>query len=80
MSFVIAGPQMLATASSDLTGIGSAIREADATAAPSTTSVVAAAHDEFSAAISKLFGGDADADLPLVQPQRWADDIFDTAT
>jgi hypothetical protein len=42
MSFVIASPDVLASASSDLAGIGSAIREANAAAAGSTTSVVAA--------------------------------------
>ena len=56
-SFVVASPEVLTTASSDLTGIGSAIRSAHAAAASSTTSVVAAAQDEVSAAISKLFGG-----------------------
>ena len=57
-SFVIASPDVLSSASADLAGIGSAIREANAAAAaPSTTSVVAAAQDEVSAAISKVFGG-----------------------
>ena len=50
-------PEALASASADLSGIGEAIREATSAAAPSTTSVVAAAEDEISAAISKLFGG-----------------------
>ena len=56
-SYLIAAPEALATASADLSGIGEAIRAATAAAAPSTTSVVAAAQDEVSAAISKLFGG-----------------------
>jgi hypothetical protein len=56
MSFVIASPDVLASASSDLAGIGSAIKEATSAAAPSTTSVVAAAEDEVSAAVAKLFG------------------------
>src|ERR1700744_4229982 len=56
-SFVIASPDVLASASQDLTGIGSAIRAATAEAAPSTTSVAAAAQDEVSAAIASLFGG-----------------------
>ena len=55
-SFLIAAPEALASASADLSGIGEAIREATSAAAPSTTSVVAAAQDEISAAISKLFG------------------------
>jgi hypothetical protein len=56
-SFVIASPDVLASASQDLTWIESAIRAATAEAAPSTASVVAAAQDEVSAAISALFGG-----------------------
>jgi hypothetical protein len=44
-SFVIASPEVLASASQDLSGIGSAIRAANVAAAPSTTSVVAAAGD-----------------------------------
>ena len=55
-SFVRASPDVLASASSDLSGIGSAIRAANFAAAPSTTSVVAAAGDEVSAAIAGLLG------------------------
>src|SRR5258707_9021983 len=56
-SFVIASPDVLAAGAQDLTGIGSAVRAANAAAAASTTSVVAAASDEVSAAVSALFGG-----------------------
>jgi PE family len=56
-SFVIASPDVLASASRDLTGIGSAIRAANAAAASPTTGIVAAAGDEVSAAIAALFGG-----------------------
>jgi hypothetical protein len=55
-SFVLISPEFVTTASSDLSGIGSAIRSANAAAAGSTTSVLAAAQDEVSAAISQLFG------------------------
>jgi hypothetical protein len=55
-SFVFASPDVLSSASSDLSGIGSAIRAANFAAAPSTTSVAAAASDEVSAAISAVFG------------------------
>ena len=55
-SFVFASPDVLSSASSDLSGIGSAIRAANFAAAPSTTSMVAAASDEVSAAISAVFG------------------------
>ena len=40
-----------------MSGIGSSIHSATSAAAPSTTSVIAAAEDEISAAIAKLFGG-----------------------
>jgi PE family len=56
MSFVIALPEALVSASSDLAELGSAIRSANVTAAGSTTSVVAAASDEVSAAVAALFG------------------------
>src|SRR6516162_7361382 len=55
-SFVIASPDVFATTSQDLAGIGSALRSANLAAAPSTTSVAAAAGDEVSAAISAVFG------------------------
>jgi hypothetical protein len=58
-SFVIASPDVLTSASSDLTGIGSAIRAANAAAAPSTTSVMLAAQDEVSAAVAALFSSHA---------------------
>ena len=56
-SFLIAVPEALATASADLSGIGQAIREATAAAAPSTTGIVPAALDEVSGlAVTRLFG------------------------
>ncbi|WP_142282213.1 PE family protein, partial [Mycobacterium sp. IEC1808] len=56
MSFVLISPEVVTIASSDLSGIGSAIKSAHAAAAGSTTSVLAAAEDEVSAAISQVFG------------------------
>ncbi|WP_156771951.1 PE family protein, partial [Mycobacterium sp. 1245805.9] len=55
-SFVQIVPEVVSKASSDIAGIGSAIRSANAAAAAPTTSVLAAAEDEVSAAISSLFG------------------------
>ncbi|WP_156690001.1 PE domain-containing protein [Mycobacterium sp. Marseille-P9652] len=57
---VIAAPEFIAAASDDLAGIGEAIREASAAAAPSTTTIVEAAGDEVSKAIASLFGGYAE--------------------
>src|ERR1700760_2565808 len=57
MSYAIAAPEALASVSGDLTAIEDAIRGAAAAAAPSTMGMVAAAGDEVSAAITRLFGG-----------------------
>ncbi len=59
-SYVIAAPEAFATASSDLTGIGEAIRAANAAATTRTTTIAAAAGDEVSAAIAALFGTHAE--------------------
>ena len=56
MSFVIAAPGLLGGAATNLARIGSSIGAANASAAAHTTSVVAAAGDEVSVAISALFG------------------------
>jgi hypothetical protein len=55
MSFLTTAPDMLATAASDLAGIGSTISTANSTAATPTTVLPAAAEDEVSAAIAQLF-------------------------
>ncbi|WP_156766651.1 PE family protein, partial [Mycobacterium sp. E2327] len=55
-SFVLISPELVTAASSDLRGIGLSIRSANAAAAASTTSLLAAGQDEVSAAISSLFG------------------------
>ncbi|WP_142282303.1 PE family protein, partial [Mycobacterium sp. IEC1808] len=54
MSFLIAAPELMAAAASDLAGIGSTLGAARA-AAVSTTGVLAAGEDEVSAAIAALF-------------------------
>jgi hypothetical protein len=59
MSFLIAVPESVAAAASDLAGIGSALSSANMAAALPTTAVVAAAEDEVSAAIAALFGSHA---------------------
>ncbi|CAM4259552.1 putative PPE family protein PPE42 [Mycobacterium basiliense] len=56
MSYVVTFPDMLATAATEVDGIASAINAANATAAGPTTGLLAAAEDEVSAAIAKLFG------------------------
>jgi hypothetical protein len=55
MSYVIAAPEMMATAATDLAGIGSALSEAHAAAAAPTVALVPAAADEVSASIAQLF-------------------------
>jgi len=54
MSFVIAAPEMMTSAATDLASIGSTLSAANASAAAPTTGVVAAAEDEVSAAIAAL--------------------------
>jgi hypothetical protein len=55
MSFVIATPELVTTAATDLAGIGSSLSAANAAAATTTTEVVAAAGDEVSVAVASLF-------------------------
>ncbi|MCV7079150.1 PE family protein, partial [Mycobacterium szulgai] len=56
MSTLLIAPEALVAASQELTGLGSALGAANSAAATSTTQVVAAAGDEVSAAIARLFG------------------------
>ena len=49
MSFVIAAPEFVSAAASDLAGIGSSLSAANAAASVPTTAVLAAAGDEVSA-------------------------------
>ena len=55
MSFVVAAPEMMTAAATDLAGIGSTLGEARAAVATQTTGVLAAAEDEVSAAIAAMF-------------------------
>ena len=64
-SFVFTTPEALAQASGDLSGIADALHGATAAATPSATGIVAAAGDEVSAAIARVFGGYADEFLGL---------------
>ena len=61
MSFVIAAPDMVMSAATDLANIGSTISAAHAAAAAPTTGVLAAGADEVSAAIAALFSGHGQA-------------------
>ncbi|OBK28547.1 hypothetical protein A5634_20190 [Mycobacterium asiaticum] len=56
MSFVLATPELVASAAQDLAGISSALGQATAAAAGPTSAVLAAGADEVSAAIAQLFG------------------------
>ncbi len=56
MAFVIAAPDLVTVAATDLANIGSTIGAASSAAAGSTTAVLPAAEDEVSAAIAALFG------------------------
>lgn len=56
MSFMVATPELLATAAGDLESIAAALQGATAAAASPTTGISAAAADEVSAAVAQLFG------------------------
>src|SRR6516165_749001 len=55
MSYVIADPEMMTSAASDLAAIGSNVNAAHMVAAARTTAVIPAAADEVSASIAHLF-------------------------
>ena len=55
MSYVIAAPDIITAAATDLANIGSTVSAANTAAATRTTGVLAAAEDEVSAAIAALF-------------------------
>ncbi|MCV7099728.1 PE family protein, partial [Mycobacterium palustre] len=59
MSYLIATPEFLSVAATNVAGIGSSLSAANAAAAASTTQVTAAAGDEVSTAIASLFSAHA---------------------
>ncbi|MGB9303686.1 MAG: PE family protein, partial [Mycobacterium sp.] len=61
MSYLVAVPEMLQAAATDLAGIGSTLSEANAAAAAPTTGLLAAGADEVSAAVTVLFSSHAQA-------------------
>ncbi len=56
MTYVMTQPQIMATVAADVEGIGSAISAANAAAGGRTSALLAAAADEVSAAVTKVFG------------------------
>jgi hypothetical protein len=61
MSFLIAVPEMVGAAATDLARVGSTLSAANAAAVAPTSSVTAAGADEVSASIAALFGAHAQA-------------------
>ncbi|WP_079096250.1 PE family protein, partial [Mycobacterium tuberculosis] len=61
MSFVIAAPEVIAAAATDLASLESSISAANAAAAANTTALMAAGADEVSTAIAALFGAHGQA-------------------
>src|ERR1700747_1944215 len=55
MSYLVAAPEFLASAATDLSNIGSALSTANAAAATPTTGVLAAGEDEGAAALAGRF-------------------------
>ena len=68
MEYLVTAPELLATTAADVGEIGSAITDANANAAGPTTGLVAAAEDEVSEAIAKLFGGYGQQYQAVAQP------------
>jgi lipocalin len=54
-------PEVVAAAAQDIAGVGAALDQAYAAVAPATTSLVAAAEDEVSAAVASVFSGHGQA-------------------
>ncbi|OBA70443.1 hypothetical protein A5641_12900 [Mycobacterium sp. 1554424.7] len=61
MSYLVAVPEHLYSAATDLAGIAGTLRAANASAAARTTGILAAGSDEVSAAIAAVFSGHAQA-------------------
>ena len=61
MSYVIAAPEMITSAATDLAGIGSDLSAAHTAAVAPTVALVPAAADEVSASVTHLFSGYAQA-------------------
>ena len=81
MSFVVAVPEVLGTAATDLANIGSTLNAANAAAAAPTTGILAAAQDEVSAAIAELFSARARAYQALsAQAAAFHDQFVQTVT
>ncbi len=68
MSYVVAIPDMLASAAADVAGIGSSVGAANTAAVGATTGVMAAADDEVSVAIAALFSGHGRKTTPQSRP------------
>src|SRR6202795_1970370 len=60
MSFLVAVPDAISTAATNLTTIGSTISQSNAAAATPTTEIAAAAEDEVSAAVAAVSGAHAE--------------------
>ncbi len=61
MAFVVAVPEFVSAAASDLANIGSTISDANTAAVAPTTGVLAAGADEVSVAIATMFGAHGQA-------------------
>lgn len=59
MSYLVVGPELLASAATDLTRIEQAIGAANVAALPHTSELLAAGADEVSTAVAALFSGHA---------------------
>jgi hypothetical protein len=67
MSYLLAAPESLAAAATDVNGIAAAVHAANAAAAGQTSGVLAAAEDEVSAAVANLFSAHGNEYQAVVQ-------------
>ena len=67
MSYLLAAPESLAAAATDVNGIAAAVHAANAAAAGQTSGVLAAAEDEVSAAIANLFSAHGNEYQAVIQ-------------
>src|SRR6516164_9227276 len=76
MSSVMVAPEVVSQAAGQLETIGSALTEAHATAAASTTAVVPAAEDEVSAIVAALFASHGEEYQDLAEEAATFHDQF----
>lgn len=76
MSWFVAGPEAIAAAANNLSGIGSTINDSNSRAAQQTANVPAAAADQVSAAVATFWGQHAQGYLDISSQMESFHDKF----